>query len=72
VTRVIEKDWLTIDEVAAATKRNAFTVYRWVRIGLLPARNCSQLGAKRPSYRVHRSDVEKLVARLSSGLPVGT
>ena len=72
MARSVQKEWLTVDEVAEKVGRSSFTVYGWIRAGELAARNCGKKGALKPRYRVKLSDVDGLVARLKSGLPIGS
>ncbi len=45
-------DWMTVEDIAAATKLDPETIYRWVRSGKLHAHKAGRL------VRVKRSDFE--------------
>jgi len=54
-----QREWLTVDEVAAIFRVNIETVRRWIRAGELPALN---LGGPRSGYRIKRADLDAFIA----------
>lgn len=53
-----QREWLTVDEVAAIFRVNIETVRRWIRGGELPALS---LGGPRSGYRIRRADLDTFI-----------
>lgn len=50
-----QREWFTVDQVAARLQVNPETVYRWIRSGEL-----GYLDLGKRAYRVRRSDLDEL------------
>ena len=57
-----QREWITVEEAAQLLGVHDQTVRRWLRSGRLPG----NLLSRRAGYRIHRSDVERV---LREGLP---
>ena len=55
-----QREWLTVDEVAALFRVNIETVRRWIRAGELPVLD---LGGPRVGYRIRRTDLDAFIAK---------
>ncbi len=54
-----QREWLTVDEVAAIFRVNIETVRRWIRAGEVPALS---LGGPRSGYRIKRADLDTFIS----------
>ena len=64
-----QREWLTVDEVAAICRVNIETVRRWIRAGELSALT---LGGPRSGYRIKRADLETFISSRYSAARTAT
>lgn len=55
---LLEREILTVEQAATYLQVHKVTVYKFIRSGLLPAAKLGKV------YRIHRKDVEALLATL--------
>lgn len=65
------KEWFTVKEVSELVGEPTQTVYRWIRLKRLAAIDEAPQGALKPTWRIHKSSLDRLLDRISRGLPVG-
>jgi excisionase family DNA binding protein len=53
-----QRDWYTVEQVAARLQVNPETVYRWIRAGEL-----GYLDLGRRAYRIRQADIDELERR---------